>query len=283
MTKVKATDVAIIIPLFVREELTEAEKISMRHLDTHLSGYDKYFVAAEQLNLDKIKRDDYFIQRFPEKYFGSAKAHNNLLTSTFFYNTFSKYKFILMYHFDSLVFSDQLLYWCEQDYDCIAPPWMASDYRWLEESTVGNGGFSLRKVSSFIKLYSSSEYWKEPEEMAQKFCEKFKLPKSLFMPLGKQVFKLGYFNNQKRHLNYYLDLELSAEDRFISMFATQYYPGFKLASAEAAIKFAFERYPGKYYEQNNHQLPFGCHAYERFDLAFWEPYLLKPENEGVQV
>jgi hypothetical protein len=26
---------------------------------------------------------------------------------------------------------------------------------------------------------------------------------------------------------------------------------------------------------NNHRLPFGCHAWPRYDRMFWEPYLVK--------
>jgi len=253
--------------------------------------YDTYFVAAEKLKLNQINYEGFKVQRFSEKYFGSAKAHNKLLTNTIFYKAFSQYKYILIYHLDSLVFSDQLVYWCEKDYDCIAPPWMSSDYKWLENSAVGNGGFSLRKIESFIKLYSSKKYWQEPEELARKTCEKIGLPKQLFTPIVKQVFKLSCFNNMQRHLNYYLDQELSAEDRFISMYGNKYYPEINIAPAEEAIKFAFERYPRKYYEMNNNQLPFEpngqcrltCidHWVQRFDVTFWEPHLLKPLNPMV--
>ena len=29
------------------------------------------------------------------------------------------------------------------------------------------------------------------------------------------------------------------------------------------------------FERNHRQLPFGCHAWARYDGAFWEPHLLK--------
>ena len=92
------------------------------------------------------------IKRFDNKYFGSAKAHTDLLFSPKFYKSFNSYKYILIYHLDSLVFSDQLRQWCELDYDFIGAPWVKhKDTVYagsMLEGKVGNGGFALKKVES---------------------------------------------------------------------------------------------------------------------------------------
>jgi len=44
---------------------------------------------------------------------------------------------------------------------------------------------------------------------------------------------------------------------------------------EEALKFSFGIVPRYCYELNNNELPFGCHAWENYDKAFWEPFLLK--------
>jgi hypothetical protein len=36
-----------------------------------------------------------------------------------------------------------------------------------------------------------------------------------------------------------------------------------------ALEFAFERYPRKCFKLNNHNLPFGVHAWEKYDKSFW--------------
>ena len=144
MSKVTEKDIAIIIPLPLTDSFTEAEKISLQHLITHLGKYDAYFVVAEQFTSNHIDIDGFKVKRFPNKYFGSILAHNKLLTNKIFYQAFTDYKYILIYHLDSLVFSDQMLYWCEKGYDCIAPPWLKSEMRWLDKSGVGNGGFALK-------------------------------------------------------------------------------------------------------------------------------------------
>ena len=39
------------------------------------------------------------------------------------------------------------------------------------------------------------------------------------------------------------------------------------------MSFAFEARPRTLYEMNGRQLPFGCHAWFRYDLAFWKPFV----------
>jgi len=218
MRRVSEKDVAIVIPLSVKESFSETEKISIQHLVTHLGVYDKYFVIAEMFSSDHIDLKGFKVKRFPDKYFGSILAHNKLLTNKLFYEAFSEYKYILIYHLDSLVFSDQLLFWCEKEYDCIAPPWMKSESKWLKESGVGNGGFALRKVESLVKLYSSKNYWQPPKILAKKAAQKAKFLFWLVYPVALLVFKLNMFNNIKIHLSQYLKQKWSAEDRFIAMF-----------------------------------------------------------------
>jgi hypothetical protein len=68
------------------------------------------------------------------------------------------------------------------------------------------------------------------------------------------------------------------EDHFWSDEAVKYFPDFKVASIEEGLRFAFEVAPRLCFEMNNRTLPFGCHAWYKFDRTFWEPYLL-PEDK----
>lgn len=277
MDKLSAKDIGIIVPLSSRETLTKAEEVSLNHLKTYLGRYDKYFVAAQKLKLDKIDKTGFKVSKFPDKFFGSVRAHNKLLTNKGFYDTFSDYKYILIYHLDSLVFSDQLIEWCEKGYDFIAPPWMASELPWLDESGVGNGGFSVRNVNSFIKLYSRGKYWRDPKGFARIIASKAPALKKVTYHLARHALKLKLLNNVRTHLYYYINKEDRGEDRFVWFFGKHYLPDFKIISDKEALSFAFEVNPRKCYEMNNNQMPFGCHAYERYDLSFWEPHLLKSE------
>lgn len=62
------------------------------------------------------------------------------------------------------------------------------------------------------------------------------------------------------------------EDIFFSMGNSD---TFKVAPIEIALKFSFEREVQKSFEQNKKKLPFGCHAWERYDLMFWKPHIEK--------
>ena len=193
-----------------------------------------------------------------------------------FYEAFRQYKYALIYHLDALVFSDQLVQWCELGFDYIGAPWIKHDeapYAGVRdfENKVGNGGFSLRKIESFLKVMYSSRYSIEPKMYWQmSYASKSKSVQ--FLNIHKKFLKnLKIFNNAKWEMfKYWIN-----EDHFWANRATYYYPDFKIAPLETALRFAFECVPRYCFEKNNHVLPFGCHAWHRYDRTFWEPYLLK--------
>lgn len=49
---------------------------------------------------------------------------------------------------------------------------------------------------------------------------------------------------------------------------------FQVAPVDIAIDFAFERPVGLLFEKNNYCLPFGCHAWMKYDFNFFKPYLI---------
>ena len=265
--------VAVVVPLSLQFNPSPDEELSLRHLTHFLGKHDKYFVAPHGLDVDypgmKVK---YLSKRF----FGSAKAHSVMVTSPEFYESFLDYKYILMYHLDALVFSDQLLEWCETDFDLIAPPWIEHEDASYSSGTkytgkVGNGGFALFKVASFLKVLNSSGYAIAPEYY-KKEAQKIKNgPKRLALHVKAWLKHLKMFNNVR--------WEVARADRpsdyFWSNRATHYYPDFKIISVDLALRFGFECVPRYCFELNNHILPFGCHAWQRYDREFWEPFLLK--------
>lgn len=48
---------------------------------------------------------------------------------------------------------------------------------------------------------------------------------------------------------------------------------FKVAPIDVALSFAFETDVRSCFEANNNNLPFGCHAWQRYDLNFWKKYI----------
>lgn len=60
------------------------------------------------------------------------------------------------------------------------------------------------------------------------------------------------------------------EDTFFSLARTV---GFQVAPLETALEFSFEGEVRRCFAANGNRLPFGCHAWEKYDLAFWKPYI----------
>ncbi|MDE6567746.1 MAG: hypothetical protein K2K70_08460 [Lachnospiraceae bacterium] len=49
--------------------------------------------------------------------------------------------------------------------------------------------------------------------------------------------------------------------------------GLKIAPVEVAVSFSFEEQVKKSFELNHRRLPFGCHAWFKFDFKFFRPYM----------
>lgn len=268
----KSKLVAIVVALSNRPGLTPSEEISLKHLRHYLGKYDKYIVVPDTLD---FRLPDFDAKPFSGRYFGSAEAHKQLLFSTEYYEAFADYEFILTYHLDALVFSDELEAWCECGYDFIGPPWVIHDdapYVGNEEyeGRVGNGGFSLKRVDSFLKVLNSDRYAIDPEEYWNRYHAGSSLASRIYNFPNKLRMRSHRYNNAKWELARWE----RSEELFIANRAVHYYPEFKIAPFDAALRFGFECVPEYCYELNGNKLPFGCHAWGRYDRKFWEQYML---------
>jgi len=251
--------VAIVVPIH-KEELTPEEKVSLRHLIHFLGRYDKYFVIPDNLNIN-IPNKDFMIKKFNRKYFQSTKTYSKLMLSTEFYDSFRAYEYILIYQLDSLVFSDQLIQWCKKGYDYIGSPWFRTEIKkaagWDSiQDCVGNGGFSLRKVQSFLKVL---HIYQNPHQQNIPHTQRKKVTLII-----QHALKINIDHHYQGN-----------EDFFWSLEAKKLYPDFKIPSPEIAVSFAFEVGPRFCFKKNNNSLPFGCHAWLKYDKEFWQPFLLK--------
>ena len=262
----------ILVPIY-RVELTSDEEISLASIRKHLSGYDICFVAPESLDLNSIIQSGESVERFPDDYFSGIEGYNRLLKSRGFYQRFTNLDYLLIAQLDCLIFSSNLNEWMDRGWDYLAAPWFKG---FSEEHTsglwrVGNGGLSLRRVESYLRVLSQqvvsgSIYprwghyaWKPPFE-------------SMEPGLYQKVSALHWINPfAKVHV---LEDELSRftynEDVFWAIEATKFDPSFQVAPAEAALSFAFEASPRWSLKQTGGRLPLGCHAWARYDRNFWE-------------
>ncbi len=153
----KKNECAVLIPIY-KPQLDADEIFSINTSLSNLQGHDIYWVAP--LGLDLSFYDEIFgsisTQFYDVEFFDGIIGYNKLLTSTFFYETFLKYEFILICQPDAIVLKPELQQWLEKPYDYIGAPWpkgyslniQTKKIPILDGVTctafVGNGGLSLR-------------------------------------------------------------------------------------------------------------------------------------------
>lgn len=248
--------VKIVIPIY-KSALTDLEYRSLQQANKILKEYPLIVVKPTSLDLSSLLKEFPLLQTksFDDSFFRGIAGYNRLMLSEIFYQYFLDAKYILIYQLDAYVFTDQLIYWCNKDYDYIGAPWLKKEVynfpiissfmklrKWYNNTRgrknkqqlynkVGNGGFSLRKVESHFKTTI----------------------------LLKD--KISHYLENKGHMYY--------EDVF---WATE--PDFNYPSATEALAFSFDKYPAYGYKLNKKKLPFGCHAwYKRKMKKFWKPII----------
>lgn len=167
--------VCVVIPIYSKTMSLE-EEISLKRCSEIFSDIDVYFLQPQDVKFDK-----YYctiptakVIGFPQKFFTSTASYNRLILSEHFYSKFIKYEYILIYQLDALVLTNELNRFCNLNYDYIGAPWnkLVGTYIYEENNysvSVGNGGFSLRKVEScrmIVKKYHDlAEKWKLNEDV----------------------------------------------------------------------------------------------------------------------
>jgi hypothetical protein len=247
---------AIIIPVH-KSHITDLERLSLSRCVTVLGEHPLVVVGPRSLDYSCYKQvvKHAIITTFEDAFFRSFEAYQRLMVSRQFYDTFSHYSYILIYQLDAYVFSDKLLFWCDKDYDYIGAPLRDSDGEWIG---VGNGGFSLRKTSSFLKvLWSTAK--EDPHIYWSYICNTIATPWKRALRYHRKIARqigiasdLGRFLNRYSRKGYY-------EDLFWGFHATRYCPFFRVAPIEEAIRFSVEaglEDACRYYKEDP---PFGCH------------------------
>lgn len=253
---------AIVIPVY-KDRLDRYEELSFRQCLKILYKYRIILVTHQNLNLSVYENlaEEYNIQIekvfFSNPYFKGISGYNCLLKSKHFYSAFTDYDYILIYQLDAFVFRDELEYWCNQGYDYIGAPWITSDEEKPIDTglwKVGNGGLSLRKISYCMKVLN----WKGPV-LTYRYYNKIK-----YLP-----YILGWKNN----INYFIKSNMN-EDALFSGFLSPTYLNPHLPTPEIAACFAFEKFPSYLFKLCNNQLPFGCHAFLKYEYEeFWKKYI----------
>lgn len=257
----------IIIPTH-RPNITPSDKISLIHLKKFLGNHDIFFVIPNNISAKGFKNLGFKVKKVNKNFFGTVRRYSNLLLTEKFYKDFNKYDFMLIYQLDALVFSDKIDKWLNSGYDYIAAPWFRPIIGYLSHkkdypASGGNGGFSLRNIKKSIKILDK--------------VNKSAIRSSQSLFVRRLWFLLAVITG-KSHQVWLKAPALDYpffEDGFWALEGPKYDSTYRVPAFKIALQFAFERFPAKSFENNGKKLPFGCHAWEKYDKKFWEPYLMK--------
>jgi len=245
--------------------MTEYEYISFSQCCSVLKKYFFYIITFKKLDLTEFvivlekNRINYKTINFNEEYFTNTERYSELLVSVRFYMQFVSYKYILIHQLDCFVFQDDIKRWIDAEYSYIGAPWLQgydSAQYGSEVIGVGNGGFSLRCVFDHLRVLFSFSRIKKKEFLADS--------KGLRCPAFLRDNTFFLFNTF--HAN---------EDIFWGDIAGINFTWFKIPDWKIAVQFSMEVQPEYFFKLNNNTLPFGCHAWWRYDVDFWKPHIEK--------
>jgi len=254
---------AIVVPLY-KAELTPTEQFSLERTLSLLYDHDIFLVGPLRLETYFLRLSERYgsklkIKLFADIFFENIAGYNKLLMSERFYAPFETYPYMLLVQTDALVLKDELSTWCELGYSYIGAPMFkgfTAPREPLELFCVGNGGFSLRKIADFLRVL------RRPHFFRNKLMEDWQGTWiSNWYRYMKDYWSFSYLNTQ---LNIWIN-----EDIFWGLFVPARCDFFRVPGLDIACKFAFETAVEQLYARNNRQIPFGCHAWERYDRDRW--------------
>lgn len=224
-------EVAIVIPVY--RELVDYERISLQQCLRVLGNYPIVLVTPRSMDVAKyLALWPFIIERFDDAFFAGRTSYSQLLLSREFYQRFMSYAYILIHQLDVFVFFDRLLDFCQKGYDYIGAP--VPRWGWPEvKKRIGNGGCSLRKVSSCFDVL-------------------VKFPPNRFFESIQRLDK--------------------PEDLYFAACTERINLNFQAPPMKKAIEFSVDYERFHCYRKMPRWLPFACHAWQK-KLDVWKPII----------
>ena len=267
----------VLIPVY-KEVPSAIEKESLLQVLRVMSFHDIRFVCPKNLDMslyDKVVGYALPKERFDKKYFDGIEGYNLLMTDVSFYRRFSDYDYMLIYQLDAWVFSDQLAEWCSKGYDYVGAPWFV-DHKTYEEGyplwCCGNGGFSLRRISKFVEVTNPRTQFQSVKlkDILKEFLENKSFGNGVRRLLGKDN-NMEWYRREHSYL---------WEDTYFSYGLDGTPHEMKRPQPEEAAEFSFECSPEYLYNLIGKKLPFGCHAWRKYQYdEFWSKFIATEKNK----
>ena len=267
----------VVILIFAHKSVLEwYEAISLEQCFRVLDRHPIRLVCPTGLDVSAYRRiaPAIEIDFIPPHWQASLRAYNRLKTLPWLYRLYADYEFILTYELDAFVFRDELLDWCEQGWDYIGAPWFEG-YAYARPDAApigaGNAGFSLRRVSTMLRVMRSWKAIRPPLNVYSEWRRRTDtLPRGLWGLLGNLTWRNCF--------HHYLNRFSENEDIFWAC-AGDRIAGFRVAPYHVARHFSFEYNPERLFLECGSKLPFGCHKWMECQPGFWKPLI---EAEGYR-
>lgn len=257
----------------------------------HLGRYPIRLILPVEID------DAFYEQAFPAlakvkipNFLLSWKGYNHFKISPEFYRRFSDFEFLLTVEPDVYVFRDELAFWCSQGYDYIGAPWFhrAAAHEPPRLKRVGNSGFSLRRRKAFQDWFVHQErtellkaelkqhgFWAVAGNYFQIVARlrQVKGDPQLVRDLignGENVQEDGFWcgNTWEEFKDSIRDLRV-----LFLLYLPWLWWRLRKPSPRKASRFSFEVNPSYLYRLNRKRLPFGCHAWMKWEPEFWSRYI----------
>ena len=278
----------VVIPIY-KDVPSASERASIRQTFHVLGKHDIVFVTHEGCLLDEYRKivegeqGTLRTEFFSKGFFDSTAHYSDLCFSEEFYLRFKDYEYMLICQPDAWVFRDELDYWCGKGYDFIGAPifYPYNPKRFTRIFYgVGNGGFCLRRIGHCLSIIRSNwhKIFLKPGILAKIYWYGFLYNEGYKTSLWKRlgllplfILKVFGFRNTIAQFR----KKGCEEDMLFSVWAknawgkTCFVP-----DEEEAAHFSMEVNPEYLYNKIGQQLPFGCHAFEKWEFqSFWKKHI----------
>jgi len=277
--KLSKLEAVIVVPVYKpADELCETDRLGLISAFHHFAEYPVVFAGpkrvGEKAYLDMASAyavDAKFIA-FDDAYFLGKDAYSRLLVSSHFYDCFRDYKFMLICQTDVFVFHNSLKEWMARGFTYIGAPWVVrNELGEVMLTGAGNGGFSLRKISDFIRLTNKINHLQKLFSFWQSNKMTRKIPFGMFLRICAAPLWLDCKIN--KYTFYLAGNRLQHEDKYWCEWVAKVFTEFKNAPSWLSSRFAIEEEPSHFMQELAGDMPMGCHAWAIIDPVFWKRYI----------
>lgn len=256
--------VVVTIPIY-KKEIDENEKISLTQCFKVLSNYPIVFFAPKSLDVSYYETfcnplGFFSFERFDDEYFSGIPGYNKLMLSKSFYQRFVDFEYLFIYQLDAFVFRDELAYWCKKGYFYIGAPYIFVD---LDSYPIK----FLTKYRALLKWFNRKGMgFYSYRHVGNGGLSLRHIPKTLQL--------LTWFRKSADNWTTLM------EDNFFCYWGNVFFFYFNLAKEHDALRFSLELDAERSYNFAGKHVPFGVHAFMRYEPNFWIPLI---EMEGYEL